>query len=337
MLLEEKDVLLLDEPTNFLDVNHIEWLEKFLITYKNAFIVISHSKEFLNKACNVIVDLDNRQLVKYKGNYDAFIAQKEFNDEVYIKQYEKQQKEIKKTKEFISKNITRASTTKRAQSRRKQLDKIKVMSRPEGTKKVNFRFPFTKSFNVKVLGATDLVIGYDAPILQPLNVAFEFGGKYVITGDNGIGKSTFLKTILGEIPALSGKCKLSKYNDVLYFAQEIIPPDVTPIEYIREDYPKMDNTQIRTLLGTYGISGEMKPMKSMSGGEIAKTRFAKLSLIRSNLLILDEPTSHLDKISRKSLFKSLSTYEGTIILVSHEKEFYKELKMEEISFEGIKR
>ncbi|MFA6842980.1 MAG: ABC-F family ATP-binding cassette domain-containing protein [Bacilli bacterium] len=337
MLLEEKDVLLLDEPTNFLDVNHIEWLEKFLITYKNAFIVISHSKEFLNKACNVIVDLDNRQLVKYKGNYDAFIAQKEFNDEVYIKQYEKQQKEIKKTKEFISKNITRASTTKRAQSRRKQLDKIKVMSRPEGTKKVNFRFPFTKSFNVKVLGATDLVIGYDAPILQPLNVAFEFGGKYVITGDNGIGKSTFLKTILGEIPALSGKCKLSKYNDVLYFAQEIIPPDVTPIEYIREDYPKMDNTKIRTLLGTYGISGEMKPMKSMSGGEIAKTRFAKLSLIRSNLLILDEPTSHLDKISRKSLFKSLSTYEGTIILVSHEKEFYKELKMEEISFEGIKR
>ena len=335
MLLEEKDILLLDEPTNFLDQQHVEWLSKFLQTYKNAFLVISHNFEFLNSCCNIIVALENKILTKYKGNYDQYLKMREMNLETYQKEYEKQQKVIKKTEEFIAKNIVRASTTKQAQSRRKALEKMEVMEKPEKEKKVHFDFKFTKSFNVPSLKVSSLTIGYNYPILKNINLEFTFGGKYVIVGKNGVGKTTFLKTILGLIPALSGTIRLAPYNNILYFAQEDEIPKLTAVEYIREYYPKMEDKDVRTLLAKYAVTGDLtvKPMTEPSGAEIAKVRFALQSLTSSNLLILDEPTNHLDRASKESLFKAIDVYPGTVILVSHEKEFYKKLNMKEIKFE----
>ncbi len=335
MLLEEKDVLLLDEPTNFLDTNHIDWLSKFLINYKKEFIIISHNFSFLNEVCNTIVALENKKLTKYKGNYNAYLSQREMNMERYEKEYLAQQKEIKKEEEYIQKNIVRASTTKQAQSRRKQLEKMVILEKPESEKKVSFNFPFTKSFNLNPIVVNRLSIGYDGKtILKDINIKFEFGEKYVITGANGVGKTTFIKTILNEIPLISGKVTLAPYNNILYYSQEEERTDITPIDYIRLLYPKMDNTQIRTLLGVYGITGKLaiSLLSELSGGEFSRVRFARLSLQASNLLILDEPTNHLDRNSKEALFKCLSEYQGTIILVSHEKEFYKKLGMKEIKF-----
>lgn len=335
MLLEEKDIILLDEPTNFLDLQHVEWLSKFLINYKNTFLVISHNFEFLNSCCNVILALENKKLTKYKGNYDQYIKQRDLNLEAYQKEYDKQQKEIKRTEEFIQKNIVRASTTKQAQSRRKMLEKMVKLEKPEKEKKVHFEFEFTKSFNVSAIETKYLNIGYTYPILKNINLKFEFGQKYLIYGKNGVGKSTFLKTILGIIPPLGGNIKMAPYNNILYYAQEESIPSITAIEYIRNVYPKMDDTEIRTLLAKYAVTGDLtiKPMMQLSGGEVTKVRFALLSLTSSNLLILDEPTNHLDKSAKQSLMNAIEKYPGTVILVSHEKEFYQKLKMKEIKFE----
>ena len=305
MLLEEKDIILLDEPTNFLDLQHVEWLSKFLVNYKNTFLVISHNFEFLNSCCNVILALENKKLTKYKGNYDQYLKQRDMNLETYQKEYEKQQKEIKRTEEFIQKNIVRASTTKQAQSRRKMLEKMVKLEKPEKEKKVHFEFEFTKSFNVSALETKYLNIGYSYPILKNINLKFEFGQKYLIYGKNGVGKSTFLKTILGIIPPLGGNIKMAPYNNILYYAQEEVVPSLTAVEYVREYYPKMDDTEIRTLLAKYAITGDLtiKPMTQLSGGEVTKVRFALLSLTSSNFLVLDEPTNHLDKSAKESLLK----------------------------------
>lgn len=334
MLLEEKAVLLLDEPTNFLDSSHVEWLAKFLIDYKRAFIVISHDNVFLNQVANTILSLENKVITKYKGNYDDFIRQRRLVKASYEKEYEKQQQYIKKTEEFINKNIVRATTTKRAQSRRKALEKLDRLEKPQKETKVHFNFNFTRSFNKNPLIVEDLDIGYDHKILTNINLEFEFGNNYVIIGKNGIGKTTFIKTILGDIPPLGGRVILTELNDITYFKQEIIILDETPIQFIRNDYPLLDDGQIRKILARYGIIGELalKEMDKLSGGEIAKVRFAKLSLEKSNLLILDEPTNHLDKAAKASLFKALREYPGTVVLVSHEDEFYQGLEIKEIRF-----
>jgi len=254
--------------------------------------------------------------------------------ESYEKEYIKQQKLIKQTKEFIDKNLTRATTTKRAQSRRKMLEKLDVLERPQAEKKVHFNFNFTKSFNVDAVVVRDLEIGYTKPILPKINITFEFGNKYVIVGKNGIGKTTFLKTILGIIKPLGGSYKVSNLNDILYFPQEIEIIKETPIQFFRNDYPRLDDGEIRAVLAKYGIAGDLplKTMDQLSGGEIAKVRFAKLCLEKSNLLILDEPTNHLDKGALASLYKAIALYPGTVILVSHDKEFYQKLEMKEIKF-----
>ncbi|MCR5565183.1 MAG: ATP-binding cassette domain-containing protein, partial [Gammaproteobacteria bacterium] len=235
----------------------------------------------------------------------------------------------------IDKNIVRASTTKQAQSRRKQLEKMDILEKPETDKKVTFSFPFTKSFNVNAIVVKNLAIGYNSRIvLKNLNFKFEFGQKYVIIGANGVGKTTFIKSILGIIPTISGTVNIAPYNDILYYSQEEEILDITPVEYIRRKYPKMEDTKIRTLLGVYGVSGKLplSSCKELSGGEFSRCRFALLSLKKSNLLILDEPTNHLDKLSKEALFKAIKEYPGTVILVSHEKQFYKDLNMKEITF-----
>lgn len=334
MLLEEKDVLLLDEPTNFLDINHIEWLSKYLINYPKAFIVISHNKEFLDSVCNVIAELNNQQLTIYKGNYSNYLKQKELVDAKYVQDFLAQQKLIKKTEDFIQKNIVRASTSKQAQSRRKMLDKIDVLAKPTATKKIKFTFPFSRSFNSDAIVIKDLEIGYSKVLLPKINLKVRFGERIVIVGKNGVGKTTFLKTILGITPALGGKIKISPLNNVTYFSQEVPPMEMNAIEYIQESYPLMETKKVRDILGSYGVSGELslKPLSQLSGGELTKVRFALLSLSDSNLLILDEPTNHLDVNAKKALLSALDAYPGTIIIVSHEKGFYRELNMKEIVF-----
>ena len=335
MLLEERDVLLLDEPTNFLDASHVEWLTKFLVGYKNSFIVISHNVEFLNGVCDVTLVLENKKLTRYKGNYDAYLKQHDVNRVAYEKAYLRQQAFIKHNQDFINKNIVRASTTKRAQSRQKLLDRLEVMDKPSQEKPVHFDFKFTKSFHKSPLIVTNLSIGYNYPILENINLKLEFGKKYVIVGRNGVGKTTFVKTILGELAPLKGNVELCDLNNIYYYAQEVAPKDETAMQYFRNDYPLMDDKSIRGILARYGVSGELplKSMKYLSGGEEAKVRFAKLSLTKSNLLILDEPTNHLDKLAKKSLFEKIKEYPGTVILVSHEKSFYDELKMIKINFD----
>lgn len=334
MLLEEKDVLLLDEPTNFLDTHHVDWLARFLNDYKKSFIVISHDNNFLNQVTNTILNLENKIITKYKGNYDDYIRQQALRKQTYEKEYEKQQVYIKNTEEFIKRNIARASTTKRAQSRQKALEKIDRLEKPVKERKVHFNFPFTKSFHKNPLIVEELDIGYNRKILENINLEFEFGKKYVIIGKNGIGKTTFIKTILGTIPSLGGKVLLSSLNDITYFEQEILVSHQNAIDFFREDYPLLEDEEIRKILARYGIVGPLatKGMDKLSGGEVAKVRFAKVSLEKSNLLILDEPTNHLDKNARKSLYKALSQYPGTVILVSHEDEFYQGLNIKEIRF-----
>ena len=307
MLLEEKDVLLLDEPTNFLDASHIAWLAKFLNEYQKAFIIISHDHNFLNQVTNTILSLENKEITKYKGNYDAYLKQKGLQLDTYQKAYEKQQKYIKKTEEFIKKNIARSSTTKRAQSRQKVLNKLVRLDKPQVERKVYFDFKFTKSFQTKPLITKDLAIGYDHIILDNINIKLEFGKKYIIVGKNGVGKTTFIKTILGALPPLEGSFELSQYNDISYYEQEIDLQEVSAIQFFRNDYPLLTDGEIRNILARYGIVGELatKNMNLLSGGEVAKVRFAKLSLEKSNLLILDEPTNHLDKVAKRSLLNAL--------------------------------
>ena len=335
MLLEEKDVLLLDEPTNFLDRSHIEWLSKFLVGYQKEFIVISHDSNFLNTVCNVIYAIENKTLVRYKGNFEDYLRQKEMRSKEYEAAYVAQQKYIKKTQEFIDKNIVRASTTKRAQSRRKELEKVVVLEKPTVEKKVRFSFPFSTSFNSEAVVTNKLVIGYDRPLLSPISEKIYFGEKVVVTGKNGVGKTTFIKTLLNEIEPISGKFKIPFYNKIVYFSQEYSGNlEISAIDYIKDDYPLMDDKKVRDLLGQYGIIGELaiKKLKDLSGGELTKVRFSKLQLETSNLLILDEPTNHLDKNSKDALYKALKEYPGTLILVTHEKDINKNLNTREIHF-----
>ena len=335
MLLEENDVLLLDEPTNFLDSGHVDWLSKFLINYKHPFIVISHDKVFLNNVCNVIYCLENKTLTRYKGNYEDFVRQHELYKEQYEANYLAQQRYIKKEQEFINKNIVRASTTKRAQSRRNALEKIDLLDKPTKEITYKFSFPFSNGFHSEALTCKKLVIGYDKPLLLPINLTVQYGERIVIVGANGIGKSTFVKTILGEIKAISGVSKMPFYNKVLYFAQEYDGSmDINPLNYFKELYPTYDDKKIRSILGRYGITGDLaiKPFRELSGGEQTKVRFARLTIESSNMLVLDEPSNHLDKEAKKAMVDAINEYPGTVILVSHEKGFYNELNVREIHF-----
>lgn len=335
MLLEEKDVLLLDEPTNFLDASHVEWLADYLANYKKAFIVVSHDPHFL-RICNVICELENKMLHTYKGNFDAYLAEKQMREEEYRKKYLSQQKFIKKTEEFIQKNIARASTSNLAKSRRKQLEKIEILEKPQKQKTVKFDFPFSSRFETAALVVKKLLIGYNKPLLPEITLKIEFGSKVAIIGRNGVGKTTFLKTILGEIPKLGGSFTLNPLNKIVYYEQEY-PGNkgLTPIQYFQDAYPLLETEKIRSLLAKYGIIGELalKPLHQLSGGELTKVRFARLSLESSNLLVLDEPTNHLDVIAKDALYQALTEYPGTIILVSHEQAFYKKLNLKEIHFE----
>jgi ATPase subunit of ABC transporter with duplicated ATPase domains len=327
LLLSNPDLLLLDEPTNYLDTEHVEWLIGYLNNYKNSFIVISHDTGFLNRIVNVVYHLQFATLKRYPGNYDSFLKLKKAEEEKYISDYYRQQQEIAKLEQFIKSNIVRASTTKRAQSRQKQLDKIDRLEKPKTAGKPSFAFTPYRPPGKLIFESSALDIGYNYPLMQNINLKLKRGEKVALTGCNGIGKSTLLKTIMGIIPQLGGDITFGEPLQPVYYEQEYqFKSELTPIEEVWNDFPTLTQKEIRRALAICGLKEEhiRQSINHLSGGEQSKVRLCKLMLKPSNWLVLDEPTNHLDSAAKESLKESLKTFDGTVLLVCHESEFYED-------------
>ena len=325
LLLEKPDILLLDEPTNYLDVEHITWLKRYLQDYENAFILISHDIPFLNSVINLIYHMDNLQLTRYVGDYDKF-------QEVYAMKkaqleaaYNRQQKEIAELKDFVARNKARVATRNMAMSRQKKLDKMDIIELAAEKPKPEFNFKVARTPGRYIFTTKDLVIGYDDPLSSPLNLEMERGSKIVLTGANGIGKTTLLKSILGLIDPLEGSVEQGDYLEIGYFEQEM-PPDVetTCLEEIWNEFPGFTQYEARSALAKCGLTTNHieSKVKVLSGGEQAKVRLCKLINRPSNILVLDEPTNHLDVTAKDELKRALNDYKGSILMVCHEPEFY---------------
>ena len=328
LLLEKPDILLLDEPTNYLDVEHIEWLKRYLNDYEDAFILISHDIPFLNSVVNLIYHMDNQQLNRYVGDYDKF-------QEVYaVKKaqleaaYNRQQKEIAQLKDFVARNKARVSTRNMAMSRQKKLDKMDVIELAAEKPKPEFHFKEARVPGRYIFKTSELVIGYDEPLSVPLNVEMERGEKLVLTGANGIGKTTLLKSILGLIPVLGGSVELGDYLEIGYFEQEMSQDiETTCLEELWQEFPAYSQYEAISALAKCGLTTKHieSKVRVLSGGEQAKLRLCKLVNRQSNLLVLDEPTNHLDVDAKDELKRALQEYRGSILMVCHEPEFYEGL------------
>lgn len=325
LLLEKPDILLLDEPTNYLDVQHIEWLKRYLNEYENAFILISHDIPFLNSVVNIIYHMESQKLDRYVGDYHHF-------EEVYaVKKaqleaaYKRQQQEISELKDFVARNKARVSTRNMAMSRQKKLDKMDVIELQAEKPKPEFNFKEARTPGRYIFQTSDLVIGYDEPLSSPLNLSMERGSKIVITGANGIGKTTLLKSILGLIDPLSGSVEQGDYLEIGYFEQEMSQDiSTTCIEEIWKEFPGYSQYEVRSALAKCGLTTKHieSLVKVLSGGEQAKVRLCKLINRPSNVLVLDEPTNHLDVDAKDELKRALIAYRGSILMVCHEPEFY---------------
>ena len=324
LLLEKPDILLLDEPTNYLDENHIEWLKRYLNDYENAFILISHDIPFLNSVINIIYHMENQKLDRYVGDYDKFKEVYEMKKSQLEAAYKRQQQEIDDLKDFVARNKARVSTRNMAMSRQKKLDKMDVIELAREKPKPEFNFKNARASGKMVFETLDLVIGYDRPLSKPINLRMERGEKIAITGTNGIGKTTFLKSVLGIIPALEGKAHLGDYLYKGYFEQEIKAGDNTCIEEIWEEFPSYTQYEVRSALAKCGLTTKHieSRVKVLSGGEQAKVRLCKLINTETNILLLDEPTNHLDIDAKDELKRALKEYKGAVLLVCHEPEFY---------------
>ncbi|MDE6233666.1 MAG: ATP-binding cassette domain-containing protein [Lachnospiraceae bacterium] len=324
LLLEKPDILLLDEPTNYLDANHIEWLKRYLQEYENAFILISHDIPFLNSVINIIYHMENQKLDRYVGDYDKFMEVYEMKKSQLEAAYKRQQQEIGELKDFVARNKARVSTRNMAMSRQKKLDKMDIIELAKERPKPEFVFKNARTSGKMVFETEDLVIGYDKPLSKQINLRMERGEKIAVTGTNGIGKTTFLKSVLGIIPAISGKVHLGDYLYKGYFEQEIKAGDNTCIEEIWEEFPSFTQYEVRSALAKCGLTTKHieSKVKVLSGGEQAKVRLCKLINIETNILLLDEPTNHLDVDAKEELRKALIEYKGAVLLVCHEPEFY---------------
>jgi ATPase subunit of ABC transporter with duplicated ATPase domains len=324
LLLENPMILILDEPTNFLDENHIEWLKNLLQNYENAFILVSHDIPFLNSVVNIVYHVENAILTRYKGNYDNFMAMSELKKRQIEQLYEKQQKEISHLEDFIARNKARVATTNMAKSRQKKLDKMDIIELGKDKIKPYFSFSNARTTGKIVIEAKDLVLGYDEPLTGPLNLQLERGKKIAVKGVNGLGKSTLLKTLLGIQRPISGIVELDTFVEIGYFEQEHAAGSHTALDEIWREYPAMTNAQVRGALAKCGLTSEHigSQMKVLSGGENAKVRLCKLMQKSINLLVLDEPTNHLDADAKDALKTAVSEFKGTVLLVSHEPEFY---------------
>jgi len=326
LLLQNPMILILDEPTNFLDENHIIWLKNYLKNYENAFILVSHDIPFLNDVVNVIYHVENANLTRYTGDYEQFAQMYELKKLQNDKAYEKQQKEIGQLEDFIARNKARVATTNMAKSRQKKLDKMDIIEKTREKIKPTFKFKEARTPGKVVFQANELVIGYGQPLTSQLNISIERGQKVAIKGVNGIGKSTLLKTLLGLIKPVSGSIELDTYLHPAYFEQEEIADSNTALEEIWKDFPGMTNGEVRGALAKCGLNSNhiTSQMRVLSGGENAKVRLCKLMLREANFLILDEPTNHLDIEAKDELKKAIKEFRGTVLVVSHEPEFYED-------------
>ncbi|MGL5615960.1 MAG: ABC-F family ATP-binding cassette domain-containing protein [Sarcina sp.] len=328
LLLETPDILLLDEPTNYLDEEHIEWLKRFLQNYENAFILISHDIPFLNSVINLIYHVENRELTRYVGDYDNFMRIYEVNKKQLEAAYERQQAEIAKLEDFVARNKARVATTGMAKSRQKKLDKMERIELAGEKPKAEFNFKYGRTAGKMIFETKDLVIGYNEPLTKPLNLTMERGQKIALVGSNGLGKTTLLKSLMGIIKPLSGEVELGDYQQIGYFEQEIKDANYrTCIEEIWEEFPSYTQYEVRSALAKCGLMTKHieSSVQVLSGGEQAKVRLCKLINNETNILILDEPTNHLDVDAKDELKRALKAYKGTILLVCHEPEFYKDV------------
>ena len=343
LLLQKPDVLILDEPTNHLDISTLEWLEGYLKKYAGSLVIVSHDRFFLDQVANVVYEIEFGKCSKYKGNYSDYMDQKAIAFTSLIKQYEKQQKEISKMEDFISRNIVRASTTKRAQSRRKQLAKMERIETPQlNDKSIGITFEINRRSGTDVLDVKDLAVGYhDKVISRHLNFKIKRLERIALIGPNGIGKSTIFKTLTDKIPKLSGEIHFGKSLDIGYFDQEQteLTTGHTVLNEIWNQFPSMPEKDIRTLLGNFLFSGDdvFKGIYQLSGGEKVRLALAKLMLEKNNFILLDEPTNHLDIDSKEMLELALENYEGTVLFISHDRYFIDKIatKILEVTENGV--
>ena len=342
LLLEKRDLLILDEPTNHLDVETLTWLESYLQSYSGALLIVSHDRYFLDRVVNEVYDLSHHEMVHYTGNYYQFVQEKAARIQAQWKHYEKQQAEISKLEDFVNRNIVRASTTKRAQARRKQLAKMDRLDRPDSDEKTaHFGFHAAKQSGNIVLTVKDAAVGYDGQILsEPDNLNIKKHEAIAIVGPNGIGKSTFLKSILGQIPFIKGQAVFGTNVVTGYYDQEQrnLNDKKTVLSELWDEHPTTPEKDIRTILGSFLFTGEDvdKPVHALSGGERARLLLTKLAMQNDNFLILDEPTNHLDIDSREVLEVALNDFDGTLLFVSHDRYFINQVatSVVEVSPEG---
>lgn len=343
LLLSKPEILILDEPTNHLDIDTLTWLEQYLQSYDGAILIVSHDRYFLDKLVNQVYECAQTTLTKYVGNYSQYLVQKAENYERDLKMYEKQQDEIARMKEFIAKNLTRASTTKRAQSRRKALERMQLIDKPYGDdKSANFSFQIERQSGNEVLNVVDLAIGYGSnQISKNIHFRIQRGDSIALLGPNGVGKSTLLKTIVGQLQALSGNIHFGANVTIAYYDQEQanLTSNKRVLNELWDEYPTKTEKEIRTILGNFLFSGDdvLKTVSTLSGGEKARLSLAKLMMINANFLILDEPTNHLDLDSKEILENALVDFPGTILFVSHDRYFINRIatKVFELSTDGV--
>lgn len=324
LLLSKPDLLILDEPTNHLDITTIEWLENYLKNYNKSLIVVSHDQMFLDNVCNVIYDIEYGTLKRYSGNYTYFVKKKEEDYQKQLKDYERQQKEIKRLQAIADRFRYKPSKASMAMSKLKQIERMAIIDKPQKenlkTFKINFN-PELESYK-DVLKVKNLSIGYDKE-LSNLTFNVERGDKLGIIGSNGIGKSTLLKTLMGQVNQLSGKYVFGNRVNIAYFSQQLenLNLENTIYDEIDKEFPSLTPNELRTLLGTFEFTGDdvFKTIKDLSGGEKVRVSLCKILYHTPNVLILDEPTNHLDIISKNTIEQMLKSYQGTIIMVSHDR------------------
>ncbi|WP_122641957.1 ABC-F family ATP-binding cassette domain-containing protein [Luxibacter massiliensis] len=328
LLLEKPDILLLDEPTNYLDEAHIAWLKRYLTEYDNAFILISHDIPFLDESVNIIYHMENQRLDRYVGNYEDFRRVYEVKKAQLEAAYKRQQQEISQLKDFVARNKARVSTRNMAMSRQKKLDKMEVIELTAERPKPEFHFLPARTPGKYIFETEDLVVGYEEPLSRPLCISLERGQKVALTGANGIGKTTLIRSILGLVKPLKGSCELGENLEIGYFEQEAGGDNrATCIEEIWNEFPSYTQYEVRSALAKCGLTTKHieSQVRVLSGGEQAKVRLCKLMNRKTNVLMLDEPTNHLDVDAKGALKAALKEYRGTLLLICHEPEFYQDI------------
>ena len=345
LLLQKPQLLILDEPTNHLDIDTLSWLENYLVSYPGAIVIVSHDRYFLDKTVSIVYEISRHKTRKYHGSYSKYLEQKALNYEQELKEFEKQQTEIKKMEDFIQRNIVRASTTKRAQSRRKQLEKMERLDRPLGDESsASFSFQINRRSGNDVLKVEELSLRYEKevdPIFSNIRMDINRGDRIALVGPNGVGKTTLLKAILGRLQTEKGNIQLGTNVQIGYYDQEQADLNSTKtiLQELWDDYPTINEKDIRTVLGNFLFSGDdvLKQVHTLSGGEKARLALAKLKMQQANFLIMDEPTNHLDIDSKEVLEAALIDFPGTILFVSHDRYFINKIadQVAEMERDGI--